>query len=191
MHNRAGFTHTGPEVHDRVTQLLQQLHSWLSQPSSASAGGAIVLLHGAGEALAHAEHLARSAGQVQFWGTAVVGQLCALLRIYTTMVEQCLASSAAHSASTDVCGKALVDTLVQLLVRPSLIELLAQVLQLVHLDAQFKASTPRHEAVGAAMAALDFLCDVVRLARTHVAAVGEKRECCRAGGAEGERLSFI
>ncbi|KXZ55088.1 hypothetical protein GPECTOR_3g243 [Gonium pectorale] len=70
----------------RLELLLGELRRWLGdkpQPAAATA-----LLYVAGDAVAHAEHCVRSAGQVRFWQPDAVSAFLALLQLYGDLLLQ-------------------------------------------------------------------------------------------------------
>jgi hypothetical protein len=178
-------------------------------------------MHCAGEALARAEHMARSVGQVRFWTPQAVRLLLSLMQVYSALLERHGASTkaktssssspaaaesspsdpaAAAAAATDGSSEstpgtphtdrgpeaststspsapvsnphsALTRTLLKLLVRPDLLGLLIEALELVHSGpgTEFSSRCKPHEAVALSVGLWSCMRDLVQFAGAHAA----------------------
>lgn len=201
----------------RLQASLEGLSHWLSS-APASPSAAASLLYVAGDALAHAEHLLRSAGQVRFWQPDTVAAFSALLQLYWELLQQAgrslapqppsapqpapppakqqeeAAATAGRSAgephaapsgsrgsgsdSPAAAGhpvhahlQALKAAAASMLLRPDWLDLMADVLQLLHFDERYAAAAAAagraHESLASALRLWSFLAQLVKFAAAH------------------------
>lgn len=193
----------GPDTYTAAASTVDMLRDWLHARPVPSAP--TQLLYTAGEALAHVEHAARSAGLPALWTPGAVGLLAALARLYTALLartsrrdadpESSAARAGSGALATSSCtpierarrqpeaspraaaaaslGAAnggdreesamLHNALLRLLVRPSLVSLLLEVLEHLHTNAELAARWG--EGRGGARAAADLWALLTSLAR--------------------------
>ncbi|KAG2424575.1 hypothetical protein HXX76_014455 [Chlamydomonas incerta] len=163
----------------RVELLLCDARRWLAGcPGGPSPAAATALLYVAGEGLAHAEHCVRSAGQVRFWRPDGVSAFTALLQLYGDLMTQAgwvaaaaaaAAAAAPRQAQQQQRQQPLVFAAAALLLRPDWLDLLVEVLQLLHFSADYAAAAAAagrgpQEGLAAALQLWGFLTGLVRFA---------------------------
>lgn len=118
----------------------------------------MAIIYTCGEALVRCEHMARGAGQVQFWTPDVTGLYLAQQHLHLSLMQ--------HAVQPMV-----VSVLAKLLLWSEALALMEQVVELVHFNSSYQRLCAKYEAVGASMQLWAFLKHLVKFAAAHAGKV--------------------
>lgn len=184
--------------------LLSDLRHWLgASPTPASA---IAVLYTAGNGIVHAEHAVRSSGQVRFWSPESVSAFVTLLQLYGDILAQAARAGKRapgqphpHPHPQQQQQHPLLHVTAALLLRPEWLDLLAEVLELLHFGADYfgslgaagraaAGSAGAGEAQAWALQLWGFLTQVARFAASHADNV--QRKCPMESGSTSTSMLY-